>query len=159
MNDDKPALGAKDFSARPSRARYDKVKSTLDLKWRRRQLQSDRMMREVVDQLWDVFGGQPWTFCGFWILQPDGTAFQPGPARPEAGKAPRPSTGPIGLALTALDSKAGATEIFVPTFDKNQRVWAVLEVRSPAPFDDMDARWLERLLKAFQTVERRVPEL
>ena len=33
----------KDIRERPSRARYDKIKSTLDLKWRRRALQSERI--------------------------------------------------------------------------------------------------------------------
>lgn len=49
----------RDIAARPSRARYDKVKHGLDLKWRRRAPQPERMMREIVDGLWDAFGDTP----------------------------------------------------------------------------------------------------
>ncbi len=52
-----PTLTGPDIKARPSRARYDKVKHVLDLKWRRRAPQTERMMREIVDELWDAFGG------------------------------------------------------------------------------------------------------
>ena len=145
---------SKDIKDRPSRARYDKIKSTLDLKWRRRALQNERMTRELADHLWDAFGGSPWTWCGFWLLQPDGKAFQPGPARPDPATAPIKAEGEIGAALTALEVKAGGTTIFVPVLDKSARVWAVFEARSTAAFDDMDARWIERLFKPFQTIDK-----
>ncbi len=147
----------KDIRERPSRARYDKIKSTLDLKWRRRALQSERMTRELADAMWDAFEN-PWTWCGFWQLQPDGKAFQPGPARPESDRTAIPVEGAIAEALRTGDSKPGATTIFVPVFDKNMRVWAVFEARSTAPFDDMDARWIERLFKPFQTIEKLPPQ-
>ena len=146
----------KDIRDCPSRARYDKIKSTLDLKWRRRALQSERMTRELADALWDAFEN-PWTWCGFWQLQPDGKAFQPGPARTEPAKAPIPVEGAAAEALRTGDSKAGGTTIFVPVFDKNARVWAVFEARSTAAFDEMDARWIERLFKPFQTIEKALP--
>jgi len=147
----------KDIRERPSRARYDKIKSTLDLKWRRRALQSERMTRELADQLWDAFEN-PWTWCGFWLLQPDGKLFQPGPARPAPAPAPVSVEGAIAEALRTGDSKSGGTTMFVPVFDKNARVWAVFEARSSAPFDDMDARWIERLFKPFQTIEKLPPQ-
>lgn len=147
----------KDIRERPSRARYDKIKSTLDLKWRRRALQSERMTRELADALWDAFEN-PWTWCGFWLLQPDGKIFQPGPARPEPAPAPIPVEGAIAEALRTGDSKSGQTTIFVPVFDKNARVWAVFEARSSSAFDDMDARWIERLFKPFQTIEKLPPQ-
>ena len=147
----------KDIRERPSRARYDKIKSTLDLKWRRRALQSERMTRELTDALWESFEN-PWSCCGFWLLQPDGKAFQPGPARPSLAPAPIPAEGAIADALRTGNSKSGATAIFVPVFDKNARVWAVFEARSSSPFDDMDARWIERLFKPFQTIEKLPPQ-
>ncbi|MDD5304214.1 MAG: hypothetical protein PHS14_14030 [Elusimicrobia bacterium] len=147
----------KDIRERPSRARYDKIKSTLDLKWRRRALQSERMTRELADALWDSFEN-PWTWCGFWLLQPDGKMFQPGPARPEPAPAAIAAEGAIAEAQRTGDSKPGLTTIFVPVFDKNARVWAVFEARSSAPFDDMDARWIERLFKPFQTIEKLPPQ-
>ena len=145
----------KDIRERPSRARYDKIKSTLDLKWRRRALQSERMTRELADHLWDAFEN-PWTWCGFWLLQPDGKAFQPGPARPEAAPAAVPAEGEFAAALGSGEARPGRTTIIVPVFDKNARVWAVFEARSTAVFDDMDARWLDRLFKAFQSLDKTV---
>jgi len=147
----------KDIRERPSRARYDKIKSTLDLKWRRRALQSERMTRELTDHLFEAFEN-PWTWCGFWLLQPDGKAFQPGPARPAPAPAAIANEGAIAEALRSGDSKSGSTTIFVPVFDKNARVWAVFEARSSAVFDDMDARWIERLFKPFQTIEKLPPQ-
>ena len=42
----------------------------------------------------------------------------------------------------------------MPVLDKNGRAWAVFQAKSAAPFDDMDARWIERMFKAFQAIER-----
>ena len=156
MNESEPNEGAdpgKELKDRPSRARYNKVKATLDLKWRRRELEPERMMREIVDALWDAFGDSPWSWCGFWLFQQDRKAFQPGPARPGAASAV-PSRGLVEEALTTGDTCRAGNAIAVLARDKNGRPWAVLEARSSAAFDDMDARWMERLLKAFQTIER-----
>lgn len=145
---------ARDITARPSRARYDKVKAGLDLKWRRRAPQPERMMREIVDALWDAFGGSPWTWCGMWIPQPDGKAFQPGPARPEPAPAAVPAAGLLGDAFAAGEPRSSGGDIAVAVLDKNGRPWFAFQAKSPAPFDDMDARWIERMFKAFQTIER-----
>ena len=66
---------------RPSRARYNKVHAELDRKWRRRELKSERMMREVVDVLWDTFAGAPYSWCGFYVLAHSGTELILGPHR------------------------------------------------------------------------------
>jgi hypothetical protein len=151
--------GPRDILNRPSRARYDKVKHALDLKWRRRAPQAGRMMREIVDGLWGAFGGSPWTWCGVWLPQPDGQAFQPGPARPEPAASATPVVGSLGDAYAAGEPRLFGVGIAVPVLDKNGRPWAVFEAKSAAPFDDMDARWIERLFKAFQTIERPEPPL
>lgn len=147
-----------DIKDRPSRARYDKVKRELDMKWRRRAPQAERMMREVVDGLWDAFGASPWLRCGLWVLQPDGKAFQPGCARPDPAPAPVPCEGPRGQTVStgtaSIASEGGEFALYVPVLDKNAKAWAVCEVRSSAAFDDMDARWVERLFKIFQTIDR-----
>jgi hypothetical protein len=145
---------SKDLLNRPSRARYDKVKHELDLKWRRRAPQAGRMMREIVDGLWDAFGGNPWTWCGVWLPQPDGKAFQPGPARPEPAGAAVPVEGRLGEAFAKREARMDGGDIAVPVLDKNGRAWAVFQAKSSAPFDDMDARWIERMFKAFQAIER-----
>lgn len=150
-----------DLRNRPSRARYDKIKSSLDMKWRRRAPQAERIMREVVDALWDSFAGSPWLRCGLWILQPDGKAFQPGPARPEPAPAAVACEGPRGEVVSSgrscLADAGGGFALYVPVHDKNGKPWAVFEAFSPAPFDEMDARWVERLFKIMQTIERREP--
>ena len=146
-----------DIKTRPSRARYDKVKHTLDLKWRRRAPQTERMMREIVDGLWDAFGGSPWTWCGVWMPQPDGKAFQPAAARPEPASAPVPVEGHLGEALSKGEPRLNGADIAIPVLDKNGRAWAVFQAKSSAPFDDMDARWIERMFKAFQAIERPEP--
>jgi hypothetical protein len=157
MNEQDPESttdSSRDIANRPSRARYDKVKHALDLKWRRRAPQSERMMREIVDGLWDAFGGNPWTWCGIWNPQPDGKAFQPGAARPEPAPAAVPAAGALGEALSTGTPIRAGKAIVVPVLDKNGRAWAVFEAKSAADFDDMDARWIERLFKAFQAIER-----
>ncbi len=142
---------------RPSRARYDKVKHALDLKWRRRQPQPSRMMREIVDGLWDAFGDSPWTWCGLWIAQPDGKAFQPGAARPSPAAQVVAAEGLIGECFSANAPRREEGRIAVPVQDNNGRAWAVFEAKSPVPFDEMDERWIERMFKAFQTIERTEP--
>ncbi len=143
-----------DILKRPSRARYDKVKHALDLKWRRRAPQTERMMREIVDGLWDAFGGNPWIWCGVWLPQPDGKAFQPGPARPEPAASAVPAEGALASPLSSGSPSRAGGVIFVPVLDKNGRAWAVFEAKSATDFDDMDARWIEGLFKAFQTIEK-----
>lgn len=162
MNDDPPPTpNPLDMRSRPSRARYDKVKSGLDMKWRRRAPQPERIMREAVDALWDAFGGSPWLRCGLWVLQPDGKAFHPGPARPDPAPAAVPLDGPRGETLGSGSSRSAAEggehALYVPILDKNAKAWGVFEARSSAAFDDMDARWIERLFKIFQSIDRPGP--
>jgi hypothetical protein len=152
-----PLPDDKKFSGRPSRARYDKVKAVVDLKWRRRAPQPERMMRDLVDALWDAFGGNPWTWCGFWLPQPDGKAFHAGAARPDHAPSPAPMDGPAGRALAAGEPQRDAASVAAPVLDKNGRAWAVFEVRSSSAFDDMDVRWIEQLLRPFQSIERPAP--
>ncbi|MFA6002750.1 MAG: GAF domain-containing protein [Elusimicrobiota bacterium] len=156
---------------RPSRARYDKVYLTLERKWRRRELKPERMMREIVDVLWDAFSGSPYSWCGFYILAADGQNLILGPHRDAPACSPLPMHGVCGRAarsgqaMIVPDVKAlgeahiecdprNLSEIALPVFDKNGRVWAVFDVDSaqPAAFNDMDQRWLEKLLKNFQDI-------
>ncbi len=170
---DIPDLPEKDeaLKSRPSRARYDKVRAALEAKWRRRELKTERMMREVVDALWDQFGGAPYSWCGFYMIQPDGQALLLGPHRDKPACSPLAMTGVCGkVARTAEpmrvpDVKAlgdghiecdpkTVSEICVPVFDHKGQVIAVFDADSEQPdaFDEMDQRWLERILKNFQEV-------
>ena len=158
---------------RPSRARYDKVHLTLDRKWRRRKLMTERMMREVVDVLWDAFAGSPYSWCGFYLLAPDGRSLLLGPHQDKPACSPLPMHGVCGRVARSgkpeivPDVKAlgearvecdpdNLSGIVIPVFDKNAKVWAVFDVDSakPAAFDEMDQRWLDRILKHFMDVEK-----
>ncbi len=156
---------------RPSRARYDRVHKTLEGKWRRRQLTTDRMMRDVIEALWDNFGGSPYSWCGFYLLAPNGAELSLGPHRDKPACNPLSLHGVCGkvlksgLPLVVSDVKAlgpehiacdakVVSEIAVPVFDFAGKVFGVLDVDSyePAAFDEMDQRWLERLVRPFQDV-------
>jgi len=154
-----PPLGSQDknLTHRPSRARYDKVKAVLDMKWRRREPQAERMMRDLVDALWDSFGDNPWTFCGLWTPRPDKKEFNPGAGRPEQAAGPAAAESPVGKAFSTGEPQRESARLWVPVFDSTARPWAVFEARSAAPFDDMDLRWIEQLLRPFHAIERPTP--
>ena len=158
-----------DIKGRPSRARYDKVRHELDRKWRRRELKSGRMMKEVVDMLWDAFwravflvrllcasAGRPDLVLGPHRDKPALALPMHGVCGQVAktGKAMLvPDVGALGDAHVECDPK-NKSEIAVPVFDRDGKVIAVFDVDSeqPAAFDEMDQRWLERILKSFQDV-------
>ncbi|MDD5657675.1 MAG: GAF domain-containing protein [Elusimicrobia bacterium] len=175
MAEEPPGIDAEDkrLKQRPSRARYDKVHLALERKWRRRELKSDRMMREIVDALWDAFAGSPYSWCGFHVLSPDGLSLVPGPHRDQAAGAASAPQGARGRALSGgapvIVSDAGVpdeallpgtrSEIVLPVFDAAGKIWAVFGADSaePAAFDEMDQRWLERILKHFRDVKPPEP--
>lgn len=161
----------KELKQRPSRARYDAVYSALDRKWRRRELKSERMMREVVDELWDNFAGSPYSWVGFYTLAHNGVELILGPHRDKPACSPIQLHGVCGKALKTgqtqriADVKAlgdahiecdprNRSEIAVPVFNFEGKVWAVLDVDSEAldAFDEMDQRWLERICRVFENV-------
>jgi putative methionine-R-sulfoxide reductase with GAF domain len=163
----------KELMARPSRARYDKTHANLQKKWRRRELRAERMMREIVDELWEQFEGAPYSWCGFYLLSPDGSRLILGPHRDKPACSPLPLHGVCGRALKegksilVDDVKALAdrhiecdprnqSEIALPVYDKDGKIWAVFDVDSAekAAFDEMHERWLERILKEFQCLAR-----
>ena len=166
---------AERLKGRPSRARYDKVHLALERKWRRRELRADRMMREVADVLWDTFADSPYSWCGFYLIAADGQSLVLGPHRDKPGCSSLPLRGVCGRvassgqALVVLDMEAmgeahigcaprALSEIVLPVRDKNGKVWAVFDADSatPAAFDEMDQRWLEKILRRFE--ETAAPE-
>jgi putative methionine-R-sulfoxide reductase with GAF domain len=159
------------LKGRPSRARYDKAHLALERKWRRRELKAERMMREVVDVLWDTFAESPYSWCGFYLLAADGQSLVLGPHRDKPACSPLPMTGVCGRAATSgraqvvPDVKAlgeahiecdprNISEIALPVFDKTGKVWAVFDADSAAPaaFNEMDQRWLEKILRRFEAI-------
>ncbi|MBI4677412.1 MAG: GAF domain-containing protein [Elusimicrobia bacterium] len=158
--DPKFAPPAKDIKDRPSRARYEKVRAALELKFRRRVPAADRMMGEVVEALWRDFADSPYSGCGFHVISEDGSRVVPGHRR---GKVPEPSLDPAGVVGRAVANghpevakEAGLCRVAVPAYDCDGKLWAVLEAVSgkEAAFDDMDVRWLERIVKVFQLAKR-----
>lgn len=162
----------KALEARPSRARYNSLYAALDKKWRRRELKKERMMREVVDELWDVFGGKPYSWVGFYLLAANGAELTLGPHRDKPACSPIQLHGVCGKALKTKQTQRVAdvktlgdahiecdpknrSEIAVPVFDYEGKVWAVLDVDSfeVDAFDEMDQRWLEKICRAFESVD------
>jgi putative methionine-R-sulfoxide reductase with GAF domain len=159
---------------RPSRARYDLVHHALERKWRRRtDMRHDRMMKEIVDELWDQFQGSPYSWLGFYVYSPDQSQLILGAHRDKPACSPLPLHGVCGKAAKTGQSQIvpdvsqlgdahiecdprNKSEIVVPIFDQKGKVWAVLDVDSEAlgAFNDMDQRWLERLTKAFAELDR-----
>ncbi|MFA6318776.1 MAG: GAF domain-containing protein [Elusimicrobiota bacterium] len=150
----------KDLRDRPSRARYEKVRAGLELKARRRTPRADRLMAEVVEGLWDDFAENPYSGCGFHILSEDASAAAPGYRRGRLPEASLDPAGVLGRAVTgrapARGAEGGLSRVVVPVFDGEDRLWAVLEAVSPKPdaFDEMDVRWLERIVKVFRLAQR-----
>lgn len=162
------------LKSRPSRARYDKVRHELERKWRRRTDQRhDRLMKEIVDELWEQFAGAPYSWVGFYYYSPDESQLILGPRRDKPACSPLPLHGVCGKAVKTGQtqivpdvSKLGdahiecdprnKSEIAVPIFDKKGKVWGCLDVDSESlnAFDEMDQRWLERLLKPFAEMDR-----
>ena len=159
------------MKGRPSRARYNKVHAALERKWRRRELSAERMMREVVDALWDTFAGSPYCWCGFYLVGGQGQGLHLGPHRDKPACSPLPLHGVCGKvaesgeAMIVADVKAlgdayvgcdpkAVSEIALPVFDRDWKVWAVFDADSEqaAAFDAMDARWLERILARFRDI-------
>lgn len=149
-----------DMKERPSRARYGLVRQVLETKWRRREIKNDRVMRELVDVLWENFEAAPYSWCGFYLLSPDGKNLTPGPHRGEPAAQPCPLQGLYAEAVAGSQGviapgAQNSSQIAVPVFDQKGKIWAVLDVRSssPAAFNEMDRRWLEQLLRVFSQVE------
>jgi putative methionine-R-sulfoxide reductase with GAF domain len=159
------------LKTRPSRARYNKVHAALESRWRRRELKAERMMREVVDELWEEFATRPYSWCGFHLLAPSGVELLLGPHRGDVptsscqtlegvcGEALRGGKSLItmdyGMANSSLEQDPkGHSRIVLPVYDMQSRIWAIFEAASELPgvFDEIDQRWLERILKAFQEV-------
>ena len=163
---DLPAMPEGDdrrLKARPSRARYDKVHHNLERRWRRRcDQRHDRMMKEIVDEIWDQFANSPYAWCGFYVFSPDGSQLLLGHHRDKSAGSPLPMQSVAGKAVTTgrtqivSDAQRRWSEIAVPVFDEKGKAWAALDVESAelGAFDEMDQRWLERLLKVFAQMPR-----
>jgi putative methionine-R-sulfoxide reductase with GAF domain len=140
---------------RPARARYNKVQADLDLKWRRREISPERRMREIVDELWLNFEKSPYSWCGFYVLAKEGSALNLGPHRDSPRASPLGLESLCGKALTGASTLVAPSEIAVPVRDDAGKAWAVFNAvseKSPA-FDEMDKRWLERILDRFRQVD------
>ncbi len=174
MNDQPTQSEEIDIKERPSRARYNLVHATLERKWRRRRnLEPGRMMQEVIEELWEQFSGSPYSWCGFYRFKPGSDSMVLGPHRDKPACSPLPlhgvcgKTAKSGEPVVVPDVKElgdahvecdprNVSEVVVPVFDRDGEVWAVLDVDSEkkAAFDEMDVRWLERILKPFRNLNR-----
>lgn len=151
--------------ARPRRHCYEKVVRELEARWKRHPIPRPRMMQEIVDALWDELGGGALAWVGFYCPSPDGQLVL-GPHRDKPAASPIGAHGVCGRAVSEKVSQVvsdvralGAayiecdpshqSEIAVPVFDQEGRVFAVLDAdsREKGAFDHEDRRWLERIVK------------
>ncbi|MBI3507623.1 MAG: GAF domain-containing protein [Proteobacteria bacterium] len=172
--------GAATGEAEQPRARrrdYEKVLSTLETKWKRHAPDRARRMHEIVDALWDMFGGKAYSWVGFYFPAAGGNQLILGPNRDKpacspigahgvCGKAAATRTTQIVADVTALgdayvecDPK-DRSEIAVPVVGDDGVAFAVLDIDSHDVnmFNDDDRRWLERICKGLaQTPAPRHP--
>lgn len=171
MSEDLPDLpqGDDKIKGRPSRARYDKVYHELDRRFRRRVPTPERLMREIVDLLWENFENAPYSWCGFYVLAPDGQSLTLAAHRDKPACSPLPMHGVCGRvarsgkSMIVPDVRAlgdahvecdprNLSEVCLPVYNKDQKIFAVFDADSASlnAFDEMDERWLERILKNFE---------
>jgi putative methionine-R-sulfoxide reductase with GAF domain len=169
---------AQQASEKPARVKYQAVCAAVERRWRQRGPQKERMMQDVVDRLWDSFGKNPYSWCGFYLFSKDRSELIPGPQQGSpvskglglesfCGKAAADKKTAIvenapalGISLDGADAGA-VSGIAVPVYvnEKPQgakkavteTAFGVFEATSsqPASFGETDRRWLEHLLRAF----------
>lgn len=150
----------------PRRRAYEKVLRRLENRWKRRHVDSGQMMQEIVNALWDHFGGGTYAWCGFYALHGDGRELLPGPCRDTPARAVVTNREACGRALRSRTTQvvpgaagpkeasgggaSAGSEITVPVLDAAGSAVAVLAVLSATDraFGEEDRRWLERIVKA-----------
>lgn len=159
---------------KPRRRDYEKILSTLENRWKRRPAERGRIMQEVIDALWDAFGGKIYSWCGFYTTGP-GANLVLGPHRDKPACASIGMHGVCGRAASERKTQVIAdvkslgdahiecdpsnrAEIAVPIIDSNGTVFAVLDVDSTqvGAFGEEDRRWLERIVRTLS--QTAVPE-
>lgn len=151
--------------------RYAELLVGLRRRWEHAPPSRQVMMSELVDALWERFAKDPYSWVGFYLLEPDKKSLTLGPRRD------KPACSPIGMhgvcGRCALEDKVlivddvhalgeahivcdprNLSEICLPCRDVRGRVWGVLDVDSEslAAFDDVDRQGLERLLEPFARI-------
>lgn len=148
--------------------RYDEVQVELRRRWGHELPSRQVMMFELVDALWMRFAKDPYSWAGFYLLEPDSKSMTLGPRRDKPACSPIEMHGvcgrsalenrvfivddvhALGSAHIVCDPK-NLSEICLPVRDRAGKVWGVLDVDSEklAAFDAVDQRNLERLLEPF----------
>lgn len=128
----------------------------------------EERMSALVDALWAEFGKDPYSWVGFYLLEPGGKSMTLGPRRDKPACSPLEMHGVCGRCVREARSiivddvhALGAdhivcdprnlSEICVPARGPDGKVFAVLDVDSErlAAFDDADRAALESLLEPF----------
>lgn len=148
--------------------RYDEVHVELRRRWGQAPPSRQVMMFELVEALWARFAKDPYSWVGFYLLEPDKKSMTLGPRRDKPACSPIEMHGVCGR--SALEGRVlivddvhalgsahivcdprNLSEICLPVRDAKGAVWGVLDVDSEklAAFDAEDQRGLERLLEPF----------
>lgn len=146
-------------ATKPRRRNYEKILSTLETSWKRRPKDHAKIMQDIVDALWDVFGGKIISWCGFYFITADRQPSVLGPHQDKAAAgegiqeicrraAAERKTQVVSDARREHDP-AARWEIAIPIMDPDGGVFAVLHVYSEqnAAFGEEDRRWLERIVR------------
>jgi putative methionine-R-sulfoxide reductase with GAF domain len=154
---------------RPRRHGYEKVLQAVENRWKRRTAERGKMMQQIVDLLWEAFGEGAYSWCGFYVPGPAGRDLVLGACRDKPACSPIALHGVCGRALATAATQIvpdvqalgeahiecdpkNRSEIVVPVFGPDGKPFAVLDVDSyePAAFDEVDQRWLERIVRPLE---------
>jgi len=146
-------------AAKPRRRDYEKILSTLGTRWKRRPADHAKIMQDIVEALWDVFGGKIVSWCGFYLITSDGQSSVLGPNQDKAevsdeiqdicSRAAAERKTQVVSDARAGHDPAARREIAIPIMDPDGGVFATLRVCSAhnAAFGEEDRRWLERIVR------------
>lgn len=154
----------------PRRRTYEKVLSALENRWKRRSPERPNLMQHIVDGLWEAFEGKPYSWCGFYLAAPDGKSLVLGYHRDKPACSPIALNGVCGKAFAGGNTQvvpdvkalgdahiecdpANRSEIVVPVRGGDGKVFAVLDIDSTSlsAFDEVDQRWLERIVRMLES--------
>lgn len=155
---------------KPRRHGYEKVLQAIENRWKRRPADRGRIMQHIVDTIWEIFGeAGTFSWCGFYLPSPDGKQLVLGPSRDKPACNPIGIHGVCGKALSTAATQVVAdvkalgdahiecdpknlSEIAIPVFGPDGKPFAVLDVDSyePDAFDELDQRWLERIVRPLE---------
>lgn len=136
---------------RPRRHDYEKVLTSLHKHWKRRSPDKTHRINDIIDNLWETFGGKSCSWLGFYVPTPDHNGFVQGPHRGETPDSAGIDRETLHRAVETRESQLAThhAAILVPILDDRNVVLAVFAAKSPSAhsFNEEDRRWLELIVR------------